>query len=195
MSLFYKTTLSRCHNFVEKTEPMKQILILFSVCSFLSLACSINAQVKLPDVKPEMKKLNWLIGKWKGQGWMMLPNGQRESFDQIEVVQWKLDSTIIQIEGQGIADEKIVHNALAILSFNAEKQEFSFSSYLSDGRQGLYKAEVLDTTSMRWWLETPRGKIRYTIKLEEDQWLETGEFEMRPDNWFQIFEMKLERAD
>ena len=45
---------------------------------------------------------------------------------------------------------------------------------------------------MRWWLETPRGKLKYTIEInEKGEWYEKGEFEMGKDNWFQIFEMTL----
>lgn len=160
---------------------------------FLFITSFANAQApQMPDVKPFIAKLDWLIGEWEGSGWMMTPTGQKENFTQTESIQYQLDQSIIQIEGMGKAGDKVVHNALAIISYLPQKQEYSFMSYLSDGRQGNYKAEILGEKSMRWWLETPRGKLKYTIEInEKGEWYEKGEFEMGKDNWYQIFEMTL----
>jgi hypothetical protein len=42
-------------------------------------------------------------------------------------------------------------------------------------------------------MPTPRGKIRYTIRVVNEQWIEKGEIE-GSNGWQQFFEMKLKRV-
>ncbi|MCB0266330.1 MAG: hypothetical protein KDH98_24530, partial [Calditrichaeota bacterium] len=65
-----------------------------------------------------MKKLDFLIGKWKGVGWQMTPQGAKEDAMVEENIQPKLDGLVLMVEGVGkrtdpeTGKEMIVHNAL-----------------------------------------------------------------------------------
>ncbi len=137
----------------------------------------------------EVSKLHFITGKWEGKGWMMGANGEKSEFDQTENIQFKLDSTAILIEGLGKNNEKVIHNAMAIISYNKTDKNYTFQSYLQNGRKGEFKAELIDE-KLYWY---PSTNMRYIIELnDKDQWYEIGEIK-RGENWFQLFEMTLDR--
>lgn len=136
-------------------------------------------------------KLQYLTGKWKGSGWMMGRDGQRHFFNQTEEVQFKLDSTLILIEGMGKSEGTVIHHAFAVVSFNKSSQNYTFQSYLPDGKTGSFTGELIGE-KFHWY---PNENIRYIIGLnEKGQWHETGEMK-RDEHWFQFFEMTLDRED
>jgi hypothetical protein len=138
--------------------------------------------------KSKISDLGFMVGNWKGTGWMMGQGGKSE-FKQTEKIQFKLDSTLILIEGMGKANGIIVHNALAILTYNKKDKNYSFRSYLQNGQNGEFKAELIDN-KLFWY---PNENVRYTIWLNDNgQWYEKGEFK-REENWNQFFEMTLVR--
>lgn len=108
---------------------------------------------------------------------------------QTETISFKIDSTAILIEGLGTSNGKVVHNAMAILSYNKADNNYTFHSYLANGREGKFKAELIDS-KLYWY---PMDNMRYIIFLNEyGQWYETGEMK-RGEDWFQFFEMTLDR--
>lgn len=138
--------------------------------------------------KSKISDLGFMVGNWKGTGWMMGQGGKSE-FEQTEKIQFKLDSTAILIEGLGKDNGKIVHNALAILTYNKTDKNYSFRSYLQNGQNAEFKAELIDN-KFYWY---PNEKVRYIIWMNENgQWYEKGEFK-REENWNQFFEMTLDR--
>lgn len=139
--------------------------------------------------KAAISKLAFIVGDWKGEGWMMGQDGQKHSFTQTETIRFKIDSTAILIEGRGMNNGKVIHNAMAILSYNQTDKYYNFHSYLANGREGKFKAELLDE-KLHWY---PMENMRYIISLNENgQWHETGEMK-RGDQWFQFFEMNLDK--
>lgn len=161
---------------------------------FLSLLCSFTqAQKPTTDIESqsEMKKLSFITGSWKGTGWRMDRQGNKHQFDQTEVVQFKIDSTAILIEGKGKVGSRIIHNALAIITFNKEKNSYNFQSYLSTSRSGNFRAELKGDTF--YWF--PNENMRYIISLNEnDQWYEIGEMK-RNGKWIKFFEMTLDKIE
>ena len=138
--------------------------------------------------KSKITELGFIVGNWKGKGWMVGQGGKSE-FEQTEKIQFKLDSTAILIEGIGKTNGKIVHNALAILTYNKKDQNYSFISYLQNGQNAVFKAEFIDN-KLYWY---PSENVRYIIWLNENgQWYEKGEFK-REENWNQFFETTLDR--
>lgn len=139
--------------------------------------------------KAKIKDLSFLVGNWKGTGWIFGKEGKSE-FAQTEKVQFKLDSTAILIEGKGKVGEKIIHNALAILTHNKEDSNYSFRSYLPSGLNSDFKGEFIDN-KFYWY---PNENVRYIIWLNENrQWYEKGEIN-RGGNWSQFFEMVLDQV-
>jgi len=98
---------------------------------------------------------------------------------------------VILIEGLGKTDEKITHNALAVISYDKLEKHYNFQSYMTDGRNGSFKAELIEN-KLYWY---PVDNFRYIIYInDEGQWYETGEMN-RNDQWFQFFEMTLNKED
>ena len=140
--------------------------------------------------KTEISKLEFIIGNWKGEGWIMGRDRGKSEFDQTEKIQFKLDSTAILIEGLGKSNGMITHNAMAIISYNKKDKNYTFQSYLQNGRKGEFKGELNDN-KFYWY---PNENMRYIIWINENgQWYETGEFN-RDGKWLQFFEMTLDRV-
>jgi hypothetical protein len=136
--------------------------------------------------KSKISDLQFMVGKWKGSGWMM-GRGGKSDFNQTENIAFKLDSTAILIEGKGTANGKTIHDALAILTYNKNDGHYLLRSYLPSGQNAEFKAELIDD-KLYWY---PNENVRYIIWLKENgQWYEKGEYN-REDNWNQFFEMTL----
>nr|WP_294948629.1 hypothetical protein [uncultured Mucilaginibacter sp.] len=165
----------------------KLITIAFALVLLSSLGYS---QSKETDkaAKAEVSKLAFIVGNWAGKGWMMMQGG-KSTFDQTEKVQFKLDSTAVQIDGLGKADGQIIHNALAIITSN-KPGGYNFRSYLATGREGQFKAELIGS-KLYWY---PYEGMRYIIELnDKGQWFETGEMN-RDGKWNKFFEMTLDKV-
>jgi hypothetical protein len=169
---------------------MKQAIILTAI--LVAGAVNTAAQATQTDQVSQaaIQTLEFLVGDWKGSGWIMGRDGERHPFDQTEKVQFKLDSTVILVEGLGKTGGIVTHNALAVISFDKAEQNFSFRSYLSTGLGGTFTGEVIED-SFYWY---PNENMRYIIRINEDgQWFEKGEMN-RGGEWFQFMEMILDRA-
>ncbi len=139
--------------------------------------------------KGEISKLAFLVGDWEGKGWSMGRDGQKHHFDQTEKVSFKLDSTAILIEGLGKADGNIIHDALAVVSSKKDVENYIFKSWLSNGRGGEFKAEIIDG-KFYWY---PNENMQYIISLNEvGQWHEIGRMK-QGEGWFKFFEMTLDK--
>jgi hypothetical protein len=168
---------------------MKTILTILLTLSTLTLSFSQNSETDSIS-QAKIKELKFMVGNWKGNGWMMGRNGKSE-FDQTEKIKFKLDSTAILIEGEGKSNGRVIHSALAILTYNKGEDNYSFRSYLPSGQSAEFKAELIDG-KLHWY---PRENTRYVTWLnDKGQWCEKGEF-MREGNWSQFFEMTLKKED
>lgn len=167
---------------------MKTILIFAFALLFVNLSLSQSSETDSIS-KSKVSQLEFMVGDWKGSGWMMGRDGSKSEFDQTEEIKFKLDSTMVLVEGMGKSGGKIIHNALAIITYNIEEDKFAFRSYMQNGQSGEFPAEMIDG-KLYWY---PNPNVRYIIWTNEnDQWYETGEFK-RGEDWMQFFEMTLDR--
>jgi hypothetical protein len=146
--------------------------------------------------REEMKKLDWLVGRWKGSGWIDFGKHGRREFTQTESIESRLGGLVLVIEGTGKEKEggATVHNALAVVSYDQRGQVFRWRAFTADGGQTDTKAKVASDTVM-WELQIPqRGRMRYTIKRKENGgWFEVGEFSQDNESWEKFFEMTLQK--
>ncbi|RYG33508.1 MAG: hypothetical protein EOO01_33145 [Chitinophagaceae bacterium] len=166
---------------------MRILIIIMAI--MLSLA-SFAQPIQTDSVaSKQIGQLKFLTGSWKGNGWMMMADGKKHFFDQTEKVQFKLDQTLLLIEGNGAAEGKPIHNALAIVNWNAKDNQYTFRSWLSTGRGSEFKAEMKDG-KFYWY---PNTNMQYIIYLnEKGQWYEFGEIK-RKEEWVRFFEMTLDK--
>ena len=111
---------------------MKKILWI-ALVGISSCICSgaLLAQDPASAQRAEMKKLDWLVGQWKGTGWMQMgPQGRRE-FTITETIQEKLDGLVLVIEGLGKAKEdgSTVHTALSFVSYDPHDNKFRWHAF------------------------------------------------------------------
>jgi len=182
---------------------MKQLLLKATLLFVLTVNLAFAQQIDSVQIN-EMKKVQWLTGKWKGDGWIMFGPGQKHPFSQTETISSKLNGILLTIEGLGInhkSDEgkpKIVHQAFAVLSYDSKNQKFKMRAYKSDGAFVDADAEIDENGNFIWGFNHPyAGEIRFTIKQnEKGQWHETGEVSRdKGKTWFQNFEMILNKIE
>lgn len=167
-------------------------VVLFSQAALMAVAQPGRA----PSAQLEaIQKLSWLTGKWEGKGWMEFVSNQRHEFTSTEKIEFKVDGVALSIEGfhRG-GDGRVVHNALAIVSYDETSKLYRFRAWLSDGRYTDAEGKLLNG-AFQWSLQTPRGRMRYTIKLnEKGEWFEIGEMSNDGQDWRKFFEMVLRKV-
>jgi hypothetical protein len=186
-----------------KKHKVSTGIFIACICSiFLSDIFAQAPDVHLKKIKTEMQSLSAWTGHWQGEGIMHMGPGQSNSSTVNEYIQFKLDSTILLIEGIGTSkDQKTgkefkTHHALGLLSFNPYTNAFEFKSHLADGKRTDAWFKRIEKDAFQWGFDAPQGKIRYDIIIDPKQnsWKETGEFSQDGNNWHKFFEMSLTKV-
>ena len=173
------------------------------ICLTLVLSATRDfAQTSEKVAREKMKPFAHWIGHWQGEGFMQIGPGQQKRTTVDEYLEFKLDSTVLLVEGVGKSLDtqsagSIVHHALAILSFDQGEDQYRFSSYLKDGRATNALFTIIAEGKYQWEFEVPSGKIRYliTIDLKTKTWNEIGEFSNdKGTTWMKFFEMNLKKV-
>jgi hypothetical protein len=185
---------------VMKTTTSCFTYLLIIAAAFTSLGQAVRAQ--MPDVKAPvqaaMQQTAVMVGEWRGTSSSIRPDGSREIAEMHEQIRWKLDETVLLIEGRGVNESgEVAHNALAVLSFDPFTRSYKFNSHIAQGLQTAASFEVLEpNVKFRWGYETLAGKIRFTLTFSEDgtHWHEIGEFSRDGETWFPTLEMNLDKV-
>ena len=171
--------------------------------ALLIVAASVSAQA-LAQGRPDaaaltaaqvkaMTPLSFMDGTWKGSASMMLPSGEKHTITQTERVGPFLDGSIKVIEGRGYeADGRASFNALAVLSYDPDKQAYSMRSY-AQGRSGDF---VFTPTADGFVWEIPAGPmtIRYTAVVKDGVWSEVGDRIVPGKDPIRFIELSLKRV-
>ena len=168
--------------------------ILFTAVILLAGLINVSAQENnVAALRTEVKKLESMVGQWKGSGWIQ-QGAKRETFTGTETVQRKLDGLALLVEGRFTNPEgKVIHETLAVLDFSEKDSKYRFRTYLAAGRSGEHELKLLPD-AYEWGFQSPMGTIRYNIKTANDVWFETGEFSKDGKTWVKFFEMKLDKV-
>jgi hypothetical protein len=140
--------------------------------------------------------LAFLSGSWEGEGWIQQRSPGVQKFRSREVVELKAGGKILAITGKHLssATGEVVHDAFAIISPAADGKSFRFMSFLATRQSGEY-AGRLENGAFIWELDMPNGaKTRYTIRVVDNEWRETGQYSGDGAQWREIFGMTLKRA-
>ncbi len=159
------------------------------------------AQGEAPDLAEKaaaMAKLEFLVGEWRGLSWMQM-GPQRSEASGVETVQKKAGGLALLIEGRFSSrspdgSDRVVHDALAVLSYDSESDTYRMVSHLANGRTGDFAARLIGEQTLQWVIpETPVGEIRYTLTIDGDTWIEAGHM-TREGEPFQFFGMSLKKV-
>ena len=129
---------------------------VYHIIILLIIMQPLNAFAQYPGEKNKdaLQKLEFMIGKWKGEGWMMTREGGKESFVQSEDIEWKLDGEVMLVEGLGKKKEekdKVIHHALAMVTYNPQAGDYDFRSSVAGRGSGNYKGKLLDAKTFQFF--------------------------------------------
>lgn len=181
----------------------------------LVLAAPLGAQtgdvaVRAPAARPTapppptaqleaMAKLGYMVGEWKGSGWIEVEGGRRLEFHGSERVQEKLGGLALLVEGRflgtppGSTVEVPVHTTLGVISFDPRAKRYDFDSWLATGMSGEHELTLTDD-GWRWEIPYPGGAVRYTFhRGPAGEWIEIGERTSDRQTWRKFFEMTLRK--
>jgi hypothetical protein len=170
---------------------------------FLIVASATSLFGQPPDSvqREAINELDWWVGQWKGEAWSSMGPERRDTTLMVETIRKGLDGSIIVVEGQGrrkmphMEEGDVVHHAFAVLSYDDRKKTYRWQAWRIPG--GIYTESwpVVTENKFQWSMETPRGKMRYSIKLnEKGQWEEVGEMSSDGQTWRHFFGMLLTRT-
>ena len=180
---------------------MKNVIL---ICLMLAgmLGNKIVAQPSEAVAKEKMKIFAHWAGHWQGEGSMQMGPGATKTSTVDEYIDFKLEGAVLMVEGIGKAMEgnenKVVHHALAILSFDQVSNQYKFNTYLKDGRGTQAWFKITEDNKYQWGFDTPNGKIKYSITIDasKNTWNEIGEFSNDSGTtWLKFFEMNLEKVN
>jgi hypothetical protein len=144
-----------------------------------------------------MKKLEHWVGEWTGTAWFDA-GGHRMETAMVERIQWKLDGSALLVEGVGRAkggpaDGRVVHNALAVLSYDPGAKKYRFHHWRESGEHGESELRIGED-NVTWETPGPQGVARFTVTIKDGRWHEVGEASGDGgQTWFKFMEMNLER--
>lgn len=147
------------------------------------------------SVLEAMGPLRELVGGWEGEGWVRRGEGEPHRFVSREVVESRLDGRVLIVEGihRNEDSDRVVHHALAMISWNPQADVYDFRTYVA-GRGGGQFEGRLEGDAFVWGGPTGSGTMRYTLVIEGDRWDEIGEFSRDGETWAKFFEMHLRRT-
>lgn len=173
-------------------KNLTQITLIFGLLAAFQIPLKGQVSYELNEkAQAKMAQFASLEGKWKGSGWMMGQDRVRSTFESEEIVQLKLSGTVLEIEGIGVSDGKVVHHALGLINPTEEEGKFEFTSILQSGSKGTYPARMEDG-KLVW---QPVDQVRYIIQINEHgQWFEIGEYNAGLA-WYKFFEMTMDKVN
>lgn len=171
---------------------MKKIILTFAF-ALMSFA----AIVAQTDSNP----LSFMVGKWRGSGWMMTQSGKQFTSSTENVV-CKLDCAVLSVDGLGTKydsvakKEIIVHDAFGVISKDAKNNKWIMRAYK---KNEVIDAEIVFVSEkvIRWQLPIPNngGTVRFTTDFSSiNKWRETGEYSRDGQNWMVIMETELNKV-
>ena len=174
-----------------------------SLVGFLVVLAVASAAYAQPqhakEVQRALERLSFLEGKWSGEGTLTMGPGQAATARVTETATFRLDKTLFMLEGKGTAkfpngSRRNVHDAIGLISFDAEHGEYRFRTYRAGGETLDPSIQVKDD-GIVWNFPQGGRTIRFTATVKDNVWTEIGE--SSPDKgktWYRFFDMKLRRV-
>ena len=166
------------------------------------LGTPLMAQAPNTVAVEQMKKLSFLVGQWKGEGWVQYGPGQRVTAAATETVQSRLGGEVLLIEGlgrnkdnPGTKMEVNGHDAIALIFYDVKTGTFRFQAHKGGGTSVDTELKVTQG-GFQWGFQDERaGTLRFTMKLtDKGEWFEEGEMSRDGKTWHKFLETKLERV-
>jgi hypothetical protein len=136
---------------------------------------------RVPDLEAQrdaMKRLDFLVGKWVGEAWLLRGPDESVELLQTEEAQYKLDGLILVIEGVGrtkLGGQPLLQ-AYGIVSFDDESGTYRLRAF-NDGRFLETHTELLEENKgMTWGFALGEVKTNSVLRINErGEWTELAE--------------------
>src|SRR5688572_12803039 len=126
--------------------------ILFCLMLIGMITINSLAQTSETVAKEKMKPFAFWAGHWQGEGSIQMGPGEPKKSKVDEHLEFKLDGTVLLIEGMGksVPENNIVHHALGVVSFDQSSNEYRLNSYLKDGRNAQAWLKIMEENKYQW---------------------------------------------
>lgn len=177
---------------------MKNALTHLLLLIALAIGSASIAQIDptLDQQKEAITKLGqYMVGSWKGSGWSKSGQAPIKSFNSEETIEYKNGGITLLIQGTGrlAEDNKLIHDALAIMYYDTSSNTYKFDSHLANGQHKLMTGTLTNNIFV-WGFDLPNNAaIRYTTTFKDDTWNEVGEYTPDKVQYFKFFEMNLNK--
>src|ERR1700730_13798832 len=122
-----------------KVQPMFNRICCVAVVIVTACAAASRGQPTPDAQRDAMKKLDFLVGEWKGESWSEFVPGKRTTSQGTETVQSKLNGLLVVMEGvhrrKGDDKEegKVTHSAFAVASYGDKAKQYRVQAYTDRG--------------------------------------------------------------
>jgi hypothetical protein len=152
-----------------------------------------------PDLEAQraaMKKLDFLVGKWTGEGRLARGAGETTELVQTEEAGFRLGGLILVIEGVGRAKSTgaPVLQAFGIFSYEDETKIYRMRAF-NDGRFLETEIKLLqEGQGMTWGFTLGEIKTKSVLRMNEhDEWTELHEISIRSQPPKKLMELAVRR--
>lgn len=137
--------------------------------------------MRVPNLEAQraaMKKLAVLVGRWAGEARIRRGSGAPMELDQTEEAVYKLDGSLLLIEGVGRrkTDSRPALEALAVISYDDETKTYRMRAF-NDGRFLETEMKLLgDGCGLAWGFSVGEVSTHSVLRINDDgEWIEVHE--------------------
>ena len=176
---------------------MRSSVSVFLLAAIACFTGDLAAQAPDPAAaQAAIARLEFMVGRWHGEAWQLRGN-ERVQTQMVETVERKLGGTVLLVEGLGTIgvpneEDRIVHHALGVISFDPSSSTYRLRSYIATGQSGDFTLTLVDD-GVSWTRDVPGGTVRNTARFANNEWHEIGEFSRDGVTWTQVMELRLRR--
>jgi len=150
--------------------------IFLSLVLFASSA-SAQGQRDIAAQTAAMRDIAFLQGDWLGQGWRILPTGERVQSTQQVRVQPRASGLALTVEGtslrQGPAETKPSAGSFAVVTYDERAKRYLFRSF-GFGEMIEADARLLAPNKFEWTVPAGQSLLRFVVDGSAGSWMESG---------------------
>jgi hypothetical protein len=175
---------------------MKRFFVTFALTAVLAgIAPTIEAQMRMPKPSPEMKKVDYFVGRWKMDGEVKPgPMGPGGKMTMTEENSWMEGGFFLvthsKFEGAGLGSG----SGTSFMGYNPDTKMYTYDEFNSMG-EATHSTGIVDGDTWTWTGEEKMGdqmvKGRFTVKILTPTSY-TFKYEMSSDgtNWNTVMDGK-----
>jgi hypothetical protein len=152
-----------------------------------------------------MKKLDFVIGKWKGEGWLLVGPGQRYPFSVTELYSYRCNGQVIDGEGrfraQGAPEDagSSTNYGLGMIYFDRPSGEYRMWHYGGSGSTFAFTQKIeidAERRALHYINQDAKGETyRFGFTIDQDDILTARSERQKPDGtWYVSMEFRMRRV-